>query len=113
MQADTPEIEELGASGHHQPGVGVVTAAQLIICWSHAGRILSKAAFAARAGVAPIPTSSGNTVRHRRSAAARALLPTSAQPGWAAVGLVGVHDQDQIPARRTATSTPRSPPTPR
>ena len=47
------------------PGVGVITAAQFIICWSHPGRIRSEAAFAALAGVAPIPASSGNTVRHR------------------------------------------------
>jgi transposase len=46
-------------------GVGPVTGAQLIISWSHPGRIRSEAAFARLAGVAPIPASSGQVVRHR------------------------------------------------
>lgn len=46
-------------------GVGPVTGAQLIISWSHRGRIRSEAAFARLAGVAPIPASSGQVVRHR------------------------------------------------
>jgi transposase len=33
--------------------------------WSHPGRVRSEAAFAALAGVNPIPASSGNTVRYR------------------------------------------------
>lgn len=47
------------------PGVGPVTAAQFIISWSHARRVRNEAAFASLAGAAPIPASSGNTVRHR------------------------------------------------
>ncbi|KGI65841.1 IS110 family transposase [Mycobacterium rufum] len=48
-----------------QPGIGVITAAQFLISWSHRDRIRSEAAFAALAGAAPIPASSGATVRHR------------------------------------------------
>jgi transposase len=48
-----------------QSGVGPISAAQLLCAWSHPGRIRSEAAFAALAGVAPIPASSGQTVRHR------------------------------------------------
>jgi len=48
-----------------QPGVGPHAAAQLILSWSHHGRIRSEAAFARLAGAAPIPASSGQTVRHR------------------------------------------------
>jgi transposase len=48
-----------------QPGVGVITAAQFLVSWSHAGRIRNEAAFAMLAGVAPIPASSGKTIRHR------------------------------------------------
>jgi transposase len=48
-----------------QPGIGSLTAAQLIISWSHRGRCRSDAAFARLAGVAPIEASSGQTVRHR------------------------------------------------
>jgi hypothetical protein len=38
---------------------------QILCSWSHAGRLRSEAAFAALAGAAPIPASSGQTVRHR------------------------------------------------
>jgi transposase len=50
-----------------QAGVGPIVAAQLLIAWSHPGRVRSEAAFARLAGVAPIPASSGQTVRHRLS----------------------------------------------
>jgi transposase len=48
-----------------QPGVGPHAAAQLVLSWSHKGRISSEAAFARLAGAAPIPASSGQTVRYR------------------------------------------------
>ncbi|ETZ96350.1 transposase IS116/IS110/IS902 family protein [Mycobacterium kansasii 824] len=46
-----------------RPGIGVITAAQFLISWSHRDRIRSEAAFASLAGAAPIPASSGATVR--------------------------------------------------
>ena len=48
-----------------QPGVGPLAAAQLVLSWSHHGRISSEAAFARLAGAAPIPASSGQTIRYR------------------------------------------------
>jgi len=48
-----------------QPGVGPHAAAQLVLSWSHRGRIESEAAFARLAGAAPIPASSGQTIRYR------------------------------------------------
>ncbi len=48
-----------------EPGVGPVVAAQLLISWSHHGRVRSEAAFASLAGVSPIETSSGQRSRHR------------------------------------------------
>jgi transposase len=48
-----------------EPGVGVITAAQLLSAWSHPSRFRSEAAFASLAGTAPIPASSGQVVRHR------------------------------------------------
>jgi transposase len=48
-----------------QPGVGPHAAAQLVLSWSHRGRITSEAAFARLAGAAPIPASSGKTIRYR------------------------------------------------
>ena len=46
-------------------GIGPVTVAVVYAAWSHSGRVRSEAAFAALAGVSPIPASSGNTSRHR------------------------------------------------
>lgn len=46
-------------------GVGPVTAAIMVCAYSHHGRLRDEAAFAALAGVAPLPASSGNTERHR------------------------------------------------
>jgi transposase len=46
-------------------GVGPITAAAILIAWSHPGRVRNEAAFARLAGVAPIPASSGKTTRHR------------------------------------------------
>lgn len=46
-------------------GIGPVTVAAVLVAWSHQGRVRSEAAFAALAGVNPIPASSGNTIRHR------------------------------------------------
>jgi transposase len=48
-----------------EPGVGPVVAAQLLISWSHHGRVRNDAAFASLAGVAPLETSSGQRSRHR------------------------------------------------
>jgi transposase len=47
------------------PGVGPLSAAQVLISWSHPGRFRSEAAFAALAGTNPIPASSGQMTRYR------------------------------------------------
>ena len=60
VRALVPELLE-------EPGVGPIVAAQLIVTWSHRGRVRSEAAFARLAGVAPLPASSGQTIRHRLS----------------------------------------------
>jgi transposase len=46
-------------------GVGPIVAATVLCAWSHAGRCRSDAAFAMLGGAAPIPASSGQTVRYR------------------------------------------------
>ena len=58
-------IRKLAPQLLDQPGVGPHSAAQIVLSWSHRGRITSEAAFARLAGVAPIPASSGQTVRYR------------------------------------------------
>ena len=64
------QLEELLRQSKAAPlldvvGVGPVTAAVAYSAWSHRGRLRDEAAFAALAGVSPIPASSGNTTRHR------------------------------------------------
>jgi len=49
------------------PGLGPVTGGIVLSAWSHHGRIRTEAAFASLAGAAPLPASSGNTIRHRLS----------------------------------------------
>ena len=57
-------VQELTPPLMDAPGVGPVTAAVFITVYSHPGRVRSEAALA---GAAPIPASSGNTVRYRFS----------------------------------------------
>ncbi|MHA6695636.1 IS110 family RNA-guided transposase [Homoserinimonas sp. A520] len=70
LTANRSEITALvaasdGAALHDEPGIGAINAAVIIAAWSHLGRVRSEAAFAALAGVSPVPASSGNTTRHR------------------------------------------------
>jgi transposase len=58
-------VDDLAPGLTDRPGIGAVTAAQVVISFSHPGRIRSDAAFAALAGTSPLPASSGQTVRHR------------------------------------------------
>jgi transposase len=46
-------------------GLGALSAAQILLSWSHAGRITTEQAFAMLSGTAPVPVSSGRTDRHR------------------------------------------------
>jgi transposase len=75
LNADATELERelhaqvrtLAPSLLEEPGVGPTVAAQLLVAWSHRGRLHSEAAFARLAGVAPLEASSGQTTRHRLS----------------------------------------------
>lgn len=57
-------VKSLAATLLPITGIGPVNAAVIYAAWSHAGRVRSEAAFAHLAGTAPIPASSGDTVRH-------------------------------------------------
>ena len=48
-----------------EPGLGVLSAAQILLSWSHAGPIRTEAAFGMLSGTAPVLVSSGRTDRHR------------------------------------------------
>ncbi|MGY1553104.1 IS110 family RNA-guided transposase [Microbacterium sp. A588] len=70
LAANRDEITALVAASDgvrllDEPGIGAINAAVIIAAWSHSGRVRSEAAFAALAGVSPVPASSGNTTRHR------------------------------------------------
>lgn len=58
-------VRDLAAPLLDEPGVGTLTGAEVLCAWSHPGRLRSEAAFAALAGAAPIPASSGQVTRHR------------------------------------------------
>jgi transposase len=58
-------VQQLAPQLLDEVGVGPLTAAELLIAWSHHGRVRSEAAFAQMAGVAPIPASSGQVTRYR------------------------------------------------
>jgi transposase len=58
-------VDELVPGLTDRRGVGPVVAAQVVVSFSHPGRVRSEAAFAALAGASPLEASSGQTVRHR------------------------------------------------
>jgi transposase len=58
-------VEEMAPGFLQRPGVGPVSAAQVIVSYSHPGRVRSDAAFAALAGTSPLEASSGQRTRHR------------------------------------------------
>ncbi len=58
-------VEQIAPQLLAEPGIGPVSAAQVLVAWSHHGRLRSEAAFARLAGAPPIPASSGMVVRHR------------------------------------------------
>ena len=61
----TQHVARLAPSLLARPGVGPITAAAILVAWSERGRLRHEAAFARLAGVAPIPASSGATIRWR------------------------------------------------
>ncbi len=58
-------VEQIAPGLTDRPGIGPVSAAQVIVSFSHPGRVRNDAAFAALAGTSPIQASSGQTTRHR------------------------------------------------
>lgn len=69
LRASKDQLRQLAAQVMpvllEQPGAGPMSAAQLLVSWSHPGRCRSEAAFAALAGVSPLQASSGKITRHR------------------------------------------------
>ena len=95
-----------------------VVAAQLLVSWSHRGRVRSEAAFASLAGVAPLEASSGQRSGTASTAAATATstehCTPSPSPGCAATPSPATTRPNAPPrARPTATSAdPSSAPSP-
>ncbi|MCW2802221.1 MAG: family transposase [Propionibacteriaceae bacterium] len=67
LEAEISAIVEELAPGMvaDEPGLGALSLAQILLSWSHAGRINSEAAFGMLSGTAPVPVSSGRTDRYR------------------------------------------------
>lgn len=67
LEAQIAELVEELAPGlvASEAGLGPISLAQVLLSWSHAGRVRSEAAFAMLSGTAPVPVSSGRTDRHR------------------------------------------------
>ena len=68
LEAQISEIVEDMTPGlvAAEPGAGALSIAQVLLSWSHPGRIRTEAAFAMLSGTAPVPASSGRTTgRHR------------------------------------------------
>jgi transposase len=67
LEAQIAEIVEDLAPGvvAAEVGVGALSLAQVLLSWSHAGRIRTEGAFAMLSGTAPIPVSTGRSDRHR------------------------------------------------
>lgn len=58
-------VNQLAPGMVNKPGLGAVTAAQVIVSFSHPQRCRNDAAFAKLAGTSPLEASSGQTTRHR------------------------------------------------
>lgn len=61
----TARVQQVAPALLELPGCGALTAAKIVGETANAARFRSEACFAMRAGVAPIPASSGKTQRHR------------------------------------------------
>lgn len=62
----TKLLDQAAPALHRSKGIGIITAAQLLItAGENTDRLHSEAAFAALCGASPIPASSGKTTRHR------------------------------------------------
>lgn len=84
-----------------QPGIGPISAAQLIVSWSHPGRCRSEAAFASLAGTAPLEASSGRVTRHRLSRFGDHQLNRALHTITIARTRYDTRTQHYIPRRRT------------
>jgi transposase len=58
-------VHDLAPGLTDHKGIGPVSAAQVIVSFSHPGRCRDEAAFAALGGTSPVEASSGKTTRHR------------------------------------------------
>jgi transposase len=94
------------------PGMGPISAAQVLVSWSHAGRLRSEAAFAALAGASPIPASSGQITRHRLNRGGDRRLNRALHT----VAVARLRDDPATRAyaarRRAEGKSPRDPPVP-
>ena len=102
-----PLVETAAPQLLDEAGISHVTAARLIVAWSHQRRFANEAAFARLAGVAPIEASSGLNTRHRLSRGGDRQLNRAIHSIVVTRARVDPATRDYI-ARRTAQGkTPR------
>lgn len=89
------------AGGTSETGIGPVTAATVLVAWGHTGRLHNEAAFAALAGVSPLPASSGKTIRYRLNRGGDRQLNR-------ALNVIAMHRMIHDPATQTYAQKRRS-----
>jgi hypothetical protein len=113
LEAQISEIVEEMTPGlvAAEYGLGYLSAAQILLSWSHAGRIRSEQAFAMLSGTAPFPVSSGRTGLPRAAGCGRSprhpgrRSPTtrpSRCPTGTAAALCPARPARRIPAGRAS-----------
>ncbi|MDP9222807.1 MAG: IS110 family transposase [Actinomycetota bacterium] len=80
-------LDRANAGNRGEPAaVGPVVTAQVLLAWSHPGRVRNDAAFAALTGTCPLPASSGQKTRYRLNRGGfrtlNSAIHTIAITGW-------------------------------
>jgi transposase len=105
-------VDELAPGLTARHGIGPVTAAQVIVSFSHPGRVRSEAAFAALAGASPLQASSGQTLRHRLNRGGNRALKGPAHHRPDPHGQLPPHPRLRRPPPRRREEPARDPPLP-
>jgi len=100
-------VNHLAPTLTSQPGIGPISAAQLIISYSHHNRLRNEAAYARLAGTAPIHASSGQTTRTRLDRGGDRQLNRALHTIVTSRMRHDPHTRDYVKKRRTEGKTDR------
>ncbi len=90
------------------PGIGPITAAQILCAWSHPGRFTSEAHFASLAGVSPVPIGSGGRLVYRLNYGGDRQLNSAIHTIMLTRKRIDPHTTAYIAKRTTDGKTPRA-----